>query len=86
MIKYDPQMKPIIVLALLTAACLVGDSMLYIVMPTHWQEFGLNSLWEVGILLSANRLVRLPLNIQCFAEYRKLGDETCSLWYIWHCV
>lgn len=36
--------------------------MLYIALPTHWQEAGLTSLWEVGILLSANRLIRLPLN------------------------
>lgn len=75
MIKYDPQMKPIIVLALLTAACLVGDSMLYIVMPTHWQEFGLSSLWEVGILLSANRLVRLPLNPLVGWVYKKISTR-----------
>jgi MFS family permease len=36
--------------------------MLYIVLPTHWQEAGLSSLWEVGVLLSINRLIRLPLN------------------------
>ena len=54
--------KPVILISLLTAACLLGDSMLYVVLPIHWQEAGLASLWEVGILLSANRLVRLPLN------------------------
>lgn len=59
---YTQNIKPIIAIALLTAACLVGDSMLYIVLPTHWQEAGLSSLWEVGVLLSANRLIRLPLN------------------------
>lgn len=75
MFKYDPQMKPIIVLALLTAACLVGDSMLYIVMPTHWQEFGLDSLWEVGILLSANRLVRLPLNPLVGWVYKRISTR-----------
>lgn len=56
------QQRPIVILALLTAASLVGDSMLYVVLPTHWQEAGLSSLWEVGVLLSVNRLVRLPLN------------------------
>lgn len=59
---FTSEMKPIIVLALLTAVCLIGDSMLYIVLPTHWQEAGLSSLWEVGVLLSVNRLIRLPLN------------------------
>ena len=75
MFKYDPQIKPVIVLALLTAACLVGDSMLYIVMPTHWREFGLDSLWEVGILLSANRLVRLPLNPLVGWAYRRISTR-----------
>ena len=75
MFKYDPQIKPVIVLALLTAACLVGDSMLYIVMPTHWREFGLDSLWEVGILLSANRLVRLPLNPLVGWTYRRISTR-----------
>ena len=54
--------KSVIIISLLTAACLLGDSMLYIVLPIHWREVGLASLWEVGILLSVNRMVRLPLN------------------------
>jgi len=58
----DSNKKQIIVISLLTAACLLGDSMLYIVLPIHWQDVGLASLWEVGILLSVNRMVRLPLN------------------------
>ncbi|WP_100333614.1 MFS transporter [Bacillus alkalisoli] len=52
----------IVALALITAVCLIGDSMLYIVLPIHWKEAGLSSLIEVGILLSINRFVRLPLN------------------------
>lgn len=52
----------IVALALITAICLIGDSMLYIVLPIHWKEAGLSSLIEVGILLSINRFVRLPLN------------------------
>ncbi|MBO9600305.1 MAG: MFS transporter [Cohnella sp.] len=36
--------------------------MLYVVLPIYWKEVGLTSLWEVGVLLSINRLVRLPLN------------------------
>ncbi|BCJ87983.1 MFS transporter [Effusibacillus dendaii] len=36
--------------------------MLYVVLPTHWKEAGLTSLLEVGVLLSINRFVRLPLN------------------------
>lgn len=68
--------RPIIAISLLTAACLVGDSMLYIVLPTHWQEAGLSSLWEVGILLSANRLVRLPLNPIVGWLYNNISTRT----------
>ena len=56
------QKKHIIVFAFITALCLLGDSMLYIVLPVHYQEAGLSSLWEVGIILSVNRFIRLPLN------------------------
>nr|WP_307554137.1 MULTISPECIES: hypothetical protein [unclassified Paenibacillus] len=35
--------------------------MLYVVLPIHWYDVGLTSLIEVGILLSVNRFVRLPL-------------------------
>lgn len=36
--------------------------MLYIALPIYWQDAGLDSLWEVGILLSINRFIRLPIN------------------------
>lgn len=75
MIHIDPKTKPIVGLALLTAACLIGDSMLYIVLPTHWKEAGLNSLWEVGVLLSVNRLVRLPLNPIVGHLYKKISTR-----------
>ncbi|KJS86635.1 MAG: hypothetical protein JM58_06700 [Peptococcaceae bacterium BICA1-8] len=54
--------KTVVSLSLITAICLLGNSMLYVTLPLYWQEAGLNSLWEVGILLSINRIVRLPLN------------------------
>ena len=68
--------KPIVIIALLTAACLVGDSMLYVVLPTHFGEAGLSSLWQVGILLSINRLVRLPLNPLIGWLYTKISART----------
>jgi MFS family permease len=58
----DKKVRRVKTVALITAACLLGDSMLYVVLPTHWEEFGLTSLWQVGILLSVNRFVRLPLS------------------------
>ena len=44
-----------------TAFSLAGDSLLYTVLPTHAAEAGV-ALASVGILLSANRWIRLPLN------------------------
>ncbi|WP_165972298.1 MFS transporter [Paenibacillus piri] len=54
--------KQVRILAWVTAICLLGDSMYYIVLPLYWRQFGLDSLWQVGFLLSINRFVRLPLN------------------------
>ena len=68
-------MRPIKIIALLTASCLIGDSMLYIALPTHWKETGLTSLWEVGVLLSVNRLVRLPLNPIVGWLYRRISTR-----------
>ncbi|WP_442599958.1 MFS transporter [Neobacillus sp. D3-1R] len=70
--KLNPK-QPIIAIALVTAICLAGDSMLYIVLPTHWKEVGLTSLVQVGILLSVNRFVRLPLNPLIGYIYKKVN-------------
>lgn len=74
-----PSKKPIIIIALVTAACLVGDSMLYVCLPTHWQEAGLSSLWQIGVILSVNRLVRLPLNPVVGFCYTKISIRTGML-------
>ncbi|BAB04880.1 MFS transporter [Halalkalibacterium halodurans] len=49
-------------IAILTAIALLGDSMILIVLPLYWEEFGLTAIWQVGVLLSVNRLIRLPIN------------------------
>ncbi|KIL37460.1 hypothetical protein SD71_02120 [Cohnella kolymensis] len=54
--------KQVQLIALITAACLLGDSMLYIVLPLYWKDAGLTALYQVGILLSVNRFIRLPFN------------------------
>ena len=68
----DERMRPVVLLAAVTALCLVGDSMLYVALPVHWEEFGLTSLWQAGVLLSVNRLVRLPLNPAVSRLYRRI--------------
>jgi len=47
--------------------------MLYIVLPIYWREAGLQSLIEVGILLSVNRFVRLPMNPLVGWLYQRLS-------------
>ncbi|CAG7653535.1 MFS transporter [Paenibacillus allorhizosphaerae] len=63
-------------IAWVTAVCLLGDSMLYIVLPVYWASFGLDALWQVGILLSINRFVRLPLNPFVGWLYGRLPKRT----------
>ena len=67
--------KHIIVFAVITALCLIGDSMLYIVLPVHAADLGL-SLWEVGVILAVNRIVRLPLNPCIGWFYTHISERT----------
>lgn len=69
----------VIRLALVTAVALLGDSFIYIALPLFWQEAGLESLWQVGILLSINRLIRLPLHPLVAWLYSKVTTRT-GLW------
>ncbi len=62
--------------ALVTALCLTGDSMLYIALPIYWREAGLDALWQVGVLLAVNRLVRLPFNPLIGALYARISLKT----------
>ncbi|MDH4616306.1 MFS transporter [Brevibacillus sp. AY1] len=68
--------KQVRAIALVTALCLLGDSMLYVVLPIYWREIGLMSLFEVGILLSVNRLVRIPLGPLIGKWYERSGVRT----------
>ena len=68
--------RQVITFALITAACVAGDSMLYVVLPVHWKSAGLSSLWEVGLLLSLNRLARLPLNPFAGWAFSKISTKT----------
>lgn len=68
--------KPVIVLGLVTALCILGDSMLYIVLPIYWREGGVASFWEVGLILSANRWIRLPIHPLVGRMYQKIPLRT----------
>jgi MFS family permease len=54
--------KRVVGIALITAVAVLGDAMLFIVLPIYWREFGLTALWQIGLLLSINRFIRLPIN------------------------
>jgi MFS family permease len=72
----NPSRKPIIVIALVTAVCLLGNEMLFIVLPLYWKFFGLTSLWQVGVLLAANRIIRIPINSLVGWCYRRIGKRS----------
>lgn len=81
-IQSDNKKQPVMIVALVTAICLMGDSMLYIALPIYWREVGLFSLWEVGLLLSVNRFVRLPLNPFIGWLYKKISLRTGLLFAV----
>lgn len=68
--------RPVTIIAIVTALSLLGDSMLYIVLPIYWREVGLNALWEVGVLLSVNRFIRLPMTPLIGLLYKRMSLRT----------
>ncbi|SDE49536.1 Predicted arabinose efflux permease, MFS family [Paenibacillus sp. UNCCL117] len=68
--------RTITLVGVVTALALFGDSMLYVVLPVYWKEAGLDALWQVGVLLAANRFVRLPLNPLVSWLYRRMSLRT----------
>lgn len=52
--------RPTVLASIVLALALLGDSLLYAVLPLHAATFGVSLAW-VGVLLSANRVVRLVL-------------------------
>jgi MFS family permease len=53
---------------------LLGDSLLYVALPAHAAELGL-PLWSVGVLLGANRIVRLVTNGLAATLFRRIGGR-----------
>ena len=58
--------KPVYLIGAATAFSLLGDQLLYSVLPSYYTELGLEPI-QVGIILSANRWIRLVTNR--LAEY-----------------
>lgn len=74
--REDTGKKPVIVIALITAVSVMGNEMLFIVMPIYWKFFGLTSLWQIGVLLSANRIIRIPINSLVGWCYQRINKRT----------
>jgi len=66
----------VIQVAIITAVALLGDAMLFIVLPIYYEQFGLTALWQIGLLLSINRLIRLPINPFVAWFYRRYSLRT----------
>jgi len=75
-IKGGSKSSVIVIVSLITAISLLGDSMLYIVLPLYWEEIGLDSIWQVGVLLSINRFIRLPFNPIVGWIYNRISLKT----------
>lgn len=64
--------RPVLVVSLVVALSLLGDSMLYAVLPVQYELFGL-PVGAVGLLLSVNRYVRLVSNTLAGRLYERAG-------------
>jgi MFS family permease len=68
--------RRVIGIALLTGLAIMGDAMLLIALPIYWEDFGLTAIWQIGVLLSINRFIRLPINPIIGLFYKKFQLRT----------
>lgn len=68
----NSEKRSLIAFSAATAVCLTGDSFLYVALPLYFKEVGLTALWQVGLLLAINRLIRIPLNPWISRLYHRL--------------
>lgn len=66
--------RPVLLVSAATAASLLGDQVLYSVLPVYYAELGLVPL-QVGVLLSANRWIRLATNHLAHVLTDRLGGH-----------
>lgn len=56
-----PRRKPLILISAIIATSIIGDALLYNLLPAH-PEFFQVKVWQIGILLGVNRIIRLVTN------------------------
>ncbi len=59
--RLTPRPSRVVTVSVVMALALLGDSLLYVVLPLHQAALGLSG-FQVGVLLSANRFVRILTN------------------------
>ena len=69
----DMPKKQVGLTALILAISVMGDSMLYGVLPSHLSEFGLTAGFGAGLILSANRWIRLISNTWAARIFTRFG-------------
>ncbi len=66
--------QPLLAVSVTAALSLLGDSMLYAVLPTYYAEWGL-PLFGVGLVLSVNRFIRLLSNPLAGRWFQRAGPR-----------
>ena len=74
----DGGSSAVVVSAAIMALALLGDSLLYVVLPLYAHEFGIGLAW-VGVLLSANRLIRVVAYGGVVALGERIGPRRLTL-------
>jgi MFS family permease len=65
---------PVLKVGLVMSLALLGDSLIYVALPAHAAELAL-PLWAVGVLLGANRIVRLATNAIASGLFVRFGGR-----------
>ena len=74
----DKDSRPTVLASLVLTLTLVSDAVLYLLLPLFFDSFGLTLLW-VGVLLSANRFVRLLINPWLVPWFQYFGARTAMI-------
>lgn len=64
--------RPVVIVALVTAICLLGDSALYVLLPSRLEVFSVTPT-GAGLILGINRYIRILSNHWASKIYEKLG-------------
>ena len=70
----DALPPPVMAVGSVMSLALLGDSLLYVALPAHAAELAL-PLWSVGVLLGANRIVRLVTNGLAAHLFTRVGGR-----------